>query len=170
VLNPSCAPVVRVAALFAAIGFAWGGDRKGKFNLPDLQGFFLRGVDPTRGDHQVDRDSDTRGSRHTGGNKGARVGSYQGYATAVPPQQLGQPDTSFRTNVAGEHTHSLDFQLDAGRDVDNQDNTVAYPGRPATDEPVRPAGAHAHVITGGDKETRPANAYVHWIIRYRISP
>jgi microcystin-dependent protein len=31
-------------ALFKAIGFAWGGDGDSMFNVPDLQGFFLRGV------------------------------------------------------------------------------------------------------------------------------
>ena len=34
--------------LFGVIGFAWGGDGNTKFNLPDLQGFFLRGVDASR--------------------------------------------------------------------------------------------------------------------------
>ena len=48
------------SALFAAIGIAWGGDvKKGKFNLPDLQGYFLRGVDAfhDRVVDTVDKDS-----------------------------------------------------------------------------------------------------------------
>jgi hypothetical protein len=156
------------SALFVAIGFAWGGDpKRRKFNLPNLQGYFLRGVDPSR-DQLVDKDSDARFAGHPGGNRGAKVGSFQGYATALPPPvPIGQQDTSFRTNVAGDHKHLLQFELNAGRDVDDQDNTVAYPGGPETDEPMRLAGAHEHVIIGGNKETRPVNAYVHWIIKYR---
>ena len=30
---------------------------------------------------------------------------------------------------------------------------------------LKKAGEHGHVITGGDTETRPINAYVFWIIR-----
>ena len=154
--------------LFNAIGTAWGGDEKGNFRLPNLQGYFLRGVDPSRDDQRVDKDSDARFALYPGGNTKATVGSFQGFATARPvPGLFSEPNTSFRTNQAGEHTHKLQFELNAGRDVDDQDNTVAYPGL-ETDEPVRLAGTHEHIIIeGGNKETRPVNAYVHWIIRYR---
>jgi Phage Tail Collar Domain len=69
--------------LFLAIGSAWGADKTGgKFNLPNLQGYFLRGVDPSR-DHVIDPDNNTRTNPY-GGNHGARVGSYQSFATALP--------------------------------------------------------------------------------------
>ncbi len=62
------------ASLFAAVGTAWGtGDGATTFNLPDMRGVFLRGVDSGRG-----QDPDT-GSRSAtaGGNSGDAVGSYQ---------------------------------------------------------------------------------------------
>jgi len=70
--------------------------------------------------------------------------------------------------MRGVHVHKLRFQLNAGRDVDNQDNTVAFPGGP-TDEPfLLEDGDHQHDITdGGDAETRPVNAAVDWIICFK---
>jgi len=71
------------SALFAAIGTAWGvGDGSTTFNLPDMRGRFLRGVDNGAG---RDPDSTLRFATN-GGNAGDRVGS-------------GQPD-QFRS-----HTH-----------------------------------------------------------------
>src|SRR6266581_7076764 len=63
-------------ALFEAIRFAWGGDGDSKFNVPDLQGFFLRGVDPdrpqptadTRVPYPADPDRDGRFAIRFGGN------------------------------------------------------------------------------------------------------
>src|SRR6516164_11618543 len=79
----SASPADPYWALFGAIGFAWGAakDRQ-HFNIPDLQGYFLRGVDLSRDQH-IDQDRDSRFAPH-GGNLGARVGSYQSFATALP--------------------------------------------------------------------------------------
>lgn len=63
-------------ALFAACGTAWGsGDGSTTFNLPNLQGYFLRGVDNGAG---VDPESGSRYALQSGGNSGDQVGSYQG--------------------------------------------------------------------------------------------
>jgi hypothetical protein len=42
-----------------------------------------------------------------------------------------------RVARAGRHHHTMSFELNATRDVDGQDNTVAYPG-PRT-RPIRSA-------------------------------
>jgi microcystin-dependent protein len=69
----------QLPALFDAIGTAWGDgtedqDSATDFNLPDLRGMFLRGVD-TSG--SVDPDASTRYARKSGGAVGAQAGSYQ---------------------------------------------------------------------------------------------
>ena len=163
--------------LHRAIGDAWGGvGDPDFFNLPDLRGYFLRGVDSAR-DSLVDPDRKARTSNpHPNpnarpGNKGPQVGSYQWFATALPPISI--------TTEGSAHMHSLRFQLNAGREVggeDRTDNTVAFPGQHdpmgVNDPFVRyrghgDLGEHTHGITTGgnkEKETRPVNAYVYWII------
>jgi microcystin-dependent protein len=63
------------AALYAAIGNAFGsGNGTTTFNLPDLRGRFLRGVDGTA---NRDPDKSTRVAMTTGGNSGNAIGSVQ---------------------------------------------------------------------------------------------
>jgi hypothetical protein len=148
--------------LFDAIGFTWGGDLVNRFNLPDLRGYFLRGVDGRKGPGR-DPDSATRSENNPGGQKGDSVGTVQGWGTALP-----QRESAFMLSDAGRHHHILDFELDAARDVDGQSNTVAYPSLPGVPPyTTDPAGLHTHDIQGGHRETRPINAYVHWIIRFQ---
>jgi microcystin-dependent protein len=143
--------------LFDAIGFIWGGDLRDRFHLPDLRGYFLRGVDAPRDGRDPDRDA--RGENHPNGQTGNAVGSVQGWGTALPTR-----DHAFKVSEAGRHHHTMSFELDATRDVDGVANTVAYPGPLHTTDPV---GHHIHELTGGHRETRPINAYVNWIIRFR---
>jgi hypothetical protein len=180
--------------LFAAIQFTWGGDpNRGIFNIPDLRGYFLRGVDTGRRDPPtlaVDKGSDARFAvndlpggkleeRSAARPIGNRVGSYQPFATARPQgdPRIGEHNyfkTRDRTDglashaMMGVHLHKVRFQLNASRDVNGTDNTVAFPGG-ATDEPfMEDDGAHRHDITeGGDLETRPVNAAIHWIICFK---
>ena len=145
-------------ALFDAIGHLWGGDLRDLFHVPDLRGYFLRGVEGPRGPGR-DPDSDTRGESNKNGQTGNGVGSVQGWGTALP-----QGNHAFILSEEGRHRHSLDLELDATRDVDSVNNTVAYPG---SENPMGFAGLHVHTIQGGHRETRPVNAYVNWIIRFR---
>lgn len=63
-------------ALFAAIGTGWGnGDGTTTFNVPDLRGRFLRGVDRAVG---RDPDRDSRTANAAGGNTGDKVGTVEG--------------------------------------------------------------------------------------------
>ncbi|MCL4785194.1 MAG: tail fiber protein [Verrucomicrobia bacterium] len=157
--------------LFAAIGTAWGGGYtngvpQGNFNLPDLRGRFLRGVS---GETTRDPDRNLRTATQLGGNVGNVVGSDQGDATR-------RPNSEFTTSTDGAHTHLLERAssgtqirwgdgggyssnaIDAGDGV--SEGTSGVPR-------ARSAGSHSHTISGGgDLETRPKNAYVHFIIKY----
>lgn len=66
--------VADYAALHAAIGDNWGGDGGTNFNLPDLRGRFMRGMDDGAGN---DPDAAARTASNAGGNTGDDVGSYQ---------------------------------------------------------------------------------------------
>jgi Phage Tail Collar Domain len=115
--------------LFKAIGFTWGGDGNTLFNIPDLRGYFLRGVDRRdegrdpdddsldRPDVGRDPNSNSRQANNSGGATGDSVGSVQDFATALPR-------ITFQTSIAGLHWHSLDFEINASRDVDGISNTV----------------------------------------------
>jgi phage-related tail fiber protein len=151
-------PVSRTtyAALFAAIGTNHGpGDGAATFNLPDYRGRFLRGVDQGAG---VDPDANARTAARTGGSTGDAVGSVQSWAT-------GLPSAGFVTSTAGGHAHGVygATYLGSGGAIG-----TFGPGTPfklnttITDT----KGDHSHTITGGDNETRPANAYVHYIIKF----
>jgi len=88
--------------LFAAIGTAWGAADGSHFNLPDLQGRFLRGVDNGTG---RDPDAGTRIASNTGGNTGNNVGTVQGIATSLASgTQSGTKSTSGLTVSSSNFT------------------------------------------------------------------
>jgi microcystin-dependent protein len=104
------------AGLFAAIGEAWGsGDGSTTFNLPDLRGRFLRGVDNGAG---RDPDSAIRTASNTGGNSGDNVGSVQDHAFASHghTQNVG----SSNNNSTGGSTAAA--TSDIGRDISVNSN------------------------------------------------
>jgi microcystin-dependent protein len=74
--------------LYNVIKHKWGaGNASTTFNLPDLRGRFLRGLDSNA---IVDVDAESRFALFTGGNTGEKVGSYQ--------------DDAFKS-----HKHSMDY-------------------------------------------------------------
>ena len=157
--------------LYAAIGTSWGAgytrtyttneeedsitveDIKGDgdFNLPDLRGVFLRGVNGARSDSFIDIDNESRTNLVSGGTLGNAVGSYQTDAIQNHQHRVcwGQPGGPGIWGVGGiEHFY--------GSNPNPNPANGSYVDHVAQDIlNARVAG-----------ETRPVNAYVNYIIKY----
>jgi hypothetical protein len=148
--------------LYSAIRTNWGAGILGStndFNLPDLRGMFLRGVNSGRNDGYDDPDAGGRtnsvpvGRPATGGqvsgNNGDSVGSIQSDAFA-------------------QHTHALSWTgHPLAADVINADWPPGFSGSGlfANISSLKSPTAFSAGNTGGD-ETRSKNAYVNYIIKY----
>ena len=127
--------------LWNTIQYSWGQNLADDtvFKLPDFRGMFLRGVADAAGTSR-DPDANSR-TNGWGGNKGNKVGSYQG--------------DSFRS-----HNHNIPNGGLAHRDGKKT------PQR--TDSSSKELNLHTYksMVNTGGKETRPRNAYVHYMIKY----
>lgn len=131
------------AALFTAIGENFGqGDNSTTFNLPDLRGRFLRGVD---GAAARDPNSGTRTAMNTGGNSGNNVGSVQ-------------------TSTYGSHRHGL-WGVTAGAAGSQQSLLAGGTDSISLRVQASPDDVSAAMDLSGGSETRPINAYVTYIIK-----
>jgi microcystin-dependent protein len=142
------------ALLFDAIGTSWGGDGANLFNLPDLQGVFLRGVSGTSGrDPDAGDRSSPVPSAPNPGNHGNNVGSFQPDSM----QSHAHAANLQRNSISGSNNTK---DCDGGGDKFNSDPglgsltlTIGNPIATSAGEPRHGA------------ETRPKNAYVFYIIR-----
>ena len=164
--------------LFAVLSNNWGSKEQNVFNIPDLNGRFLRGVDNGKG---RDPEASQRQASAIGGKQGDKVGSVQEYATALPVQGKNGENNNFATNKSGEHHHILGRvepgYMHHGGSGDPIVPHDAAPGRPDVARTGQTAngytrknddGKHFHTITsGGNLETRPRNAYVQWLIKVK---
>jgi microcystin-dependent protein len=133
------------ANLFAVINETCGqGDNINTFNLPDLRGRFLRGVDngATR-----DPDRATRTAMNVGGNTGDNVGSVQGHAAEAHKHIAGYGSSPAPAPRYGYATGLASARLDHFNSIDTTD------------------GAYTST-EGVSTETRPINANVNFIIKY----
>jgi microcystin-dependent protein len=124
------------ADLFSVIGTAFGAPDANNFNVPDLRGQFLRGVNNASGQ---DPDAASRTALKTGGNTGDQVGSNQG--------------DGFKS-----HTHSGSITLGSSCNS-NCPNSGLVPG-------VTHNTSTFSVANNGGNETRPKNVNVNFIIKY----
>ncbi|HYG80221.1 MAG TPA: tail fiber protein [Pyrinomonadaceae bacterium] len=136
---------------------AWGGDGNPNFNLPDLVGRFLRGVDkdlagqPSNPARDPDRDDAKRPASRPGGNTGNNVGSMQGHEFLSHKHVLTDP----------KHSHDFSASRVDGAGAPGQRHPSGLEHAFGTD---RSATGITMEPTGGS-ETRPVNAYVYWLIR-----
>ncbi len=162
--------------LHAAIGTAWGdgstGTGSGDFNLPDLRGVFVRGVDSGVG---KDPDATVRVGIRDGGNTGDQVGSYQSHAFEDHQHDVDPPLWSTDTQGNHSHTQRLGNGGHGSTGLPDFSDTIGENGTTTTEV----AGAHNHNFDipsfssdyansgNHETETRPVNAYVWYIIRAR---
>ncbi len=135
--------------LFNVVQYFFGGTA-GTFSLPDLRGQFVRGA---------------RAASRTG--SGGSVGTNQGYTTMLPMHRAEtKGDSLLDVAAAGEHTHTLAYlpSDQAGSYYTAGHWTAEFGG---DNTMVDASGLHWHAIDGGgDKETRPVNVYVDFIIKF----
>jgi microcystin-dependent protein len=157
--------------LYAAIGSAWGTSGS-SFNVPDLRGMFLRGVNDGASGAYSDPNASGRSASKSGGNTGDKVGAVQTDAFRQHTHT-----GSGNTNTDGAHSHT--DNENARADNDDNDGVGNYIGgrgdnynNDGGNGNIRPGGSdHKHAFsftsdaTGG-AESRPVNAGVYYIIKY----
>ena len=127
--------------LFAVITNLYGGQGE-SFNIPDYRGQFLRGVDHGAG---IDRDVECRERPPNGTGNKDEVGSNQDYALQV-------------------HVHS--YNVFSPATSPGQGSAAGLPSEEPADTERPTDGAGSSNLNTSDKETRPTNVYVNFIIKY----
>lgn len=157
--------------LFNVLGYnygaSWGGVIPGieTWRVPELRGYFLRGAG-----YDTNRDPDAT-SRHPSNdaeeglsNKGNRIGTVQHYATATP--------RTLSVGPAGNHFHHIanlpNNSHHCSYTVGNQQPRCMKWTNEVTNSSEE--GNHNHTVTGGDKETRPENIAVDFLISNNYLP
>jgi len=151
--------------LYGAIGNAWGVTGS-SFNLPDLRGYFMRGVDYMKNTFNTgtglagnDPDGTIRTIAAPGGNAGNLVGS----------KQTDENKTHNHTGTVGgdgSHVHTIPF-VKVGSNA--RANGTEEDWIQGAANGVGGNGAHSHTVTINDytgKESRPKNVNVNYIIKY----
>ncbi len=135
----------KYAKLFDSILTNYGQKDSYHFNVPDLRGVFIRGVS---GSTSNDPDRELRTSLLLGGATKNKIGSYQGYATAVPKNSF---------------TASINCNNIVRRSVDGGCGVASSGKYGEGNVKVSTDGS------GGDIETRPKNKYIYYIIKYSFN-
>jgi microcystin-dependent protein len=148
--------------LFAAIGNSWGGSGA-TFNVPDLRGYFLRGVSDGTGS---DPDRTSRTAQNTGGNTGDNVGTVQGDAHRSHNHGGTTGNAGAHNHTNGNYNRILQFNgVNTVSAVDN--NAGSSEAELTSSAPLVAAPDHTHTISSdGGNENRPKNASVFYIIKY----
>lgn len=137
------------AALFAVIGESFGeGNNSTTFNVPDMRGHFVRGMNDGSGN---DPDAADRTAQTTGGNTGDNIGSVQTSTFTA------------HTHIQDSHTHSF-----------SASEIIASTHRGGSSSSIRmdnitsqtTGGTVATNQNSGGNETRPININMAGIIKF----
>ena len=140
------------ASLFGAIGINFGGgDGINTFNLPDLRGRFLRGVDGGAGH---DPDAASRTASSSGGPSGDAVGTLQPHAFASHRHTLTDPGHSHMAPTTSGIAGSTEVAVPTSQGFD-------YVGA----APVSTSTTGITEAAAGGAETRPTNVAVQYVIK-----
>ncbi|KAF3024086.1 hypothetical protein E8E14_000311 [Neopestalotiopsis sp. 37M] len=122
------------SALFAAIGTTWGAPDAQRFNVPDLNGQYLRGAD-IKVNPGGDPDRSHRFAKLPGGSSSG-AGSYQNHATGMPRQppsiDISYPNdienvslaTSIATNDSAGEPRKQSFAVTGWADTESAPRSV----------------------------------------------
>ncbi|MBI2722927.1 MAG: tail fiber protein [Bacteroidetes bacterium] len=137
--------------LFNVMGTAYGaGDGSTTFNLPDLRGQFLRGVDGSAGN---DPDKLTRTASAPGGNVGNIVGSREADAFQGHGHSLIRPSDG---GIVGTAPGTLGTSPGSACQPSGPDVVIAS----------NPLTLSAYGTAKISIESRPKNIYVNFIVKY----
>lgn len=139
------------SALFAVIGTLYGsGDGTTTFNLPDMRGVVVRGVD-----------------RGRGLDPARTLGSYQGdlfashsHNNTVTTQDAGGHSHSATTDIRGHHSHSLNTQGVAAGAVGVSQGGL-HSGSGKISSGTTSEGGHSHVVSVGTSGSHSHNTVVN---------
>ena len=144
--------------LYNAIGWSWGKPNNKKFNLPDLRGRFMRGVDDGSG---FDPDAEDREQANKGGNSEG-VGSVQD--DAVQEHSHYQLAHYHRDRYPGSYVFGT---LNSGGTAFLY-NSASYRDTDSVQPTISGVIKYKnHAKTNTAEETRPKNAGVYFIIKVK---
>ncbi|MCP3944654.1 MAG: tail fiber protein [Desulfobacteraceae bacterium] len=129
--------------LFGVLGGIYGGDQKDTFCIPDYQGMFFRGTDAPG---KIDPDQNIRTVPYDENKKSTTVGSVQ-------------------KDALQKHVHNYDTASPAV--ASPSENVAGVPT--GTPEPTT-GPKEVPPVKVSEKETRPINIYVHYIIKFTNFP
>ena len=130
--------------LYQTISSSFGSIGDGYFNVPDLRGMFLRGVDFGAG---RDPDAILRKSLQAGGNSGDTVGSYQ-------------------VDALKDHKHEYYDAINVSNGCVGLSGGGGCFNSTNYSREINKTEESSGAINEGAEETRPINVSVHFIIRY----
>lgn len=149
----------KYSSLFNAIGTTWGGDGVNRFAVPDLRGLFLRGVNETadsaQGDPNKDNRTVSRPDLRNQGNRGNSVGSKQTDEIKNHLHTLNDP--------GHVHNSRTGRGWASGGDQTYARNDAGY----ETQTPTTSSTTGITLDATGGSESRPRNAYVYYIIKFK---